>query len=163
MKISVKKLNQKAVVPQYAKLGDAGLDLTATSYEWKDDRHVYGTGLAIEIPKGYVGLLFPRSSICKHDLRLANSVGVIDSGYRGEIKFMFENDSMAGRETVIAEDFKIDNVILTGGPVQRPKIYQVGDRIGQLIILSYRQIECEEVQELSDSSRGDSGFGSSGK
>ena len=139
MQVKVKKLDPKAVIPKYAKVGDAGLDLTATSYDYSNGRHVYGTGLAIEIPKGYVGLLFPRSSICKMDLRLTNCVGVIDSGYRGQISLFFENDGM--------ED---------------PLIYKVGDRIGQLLILAYRQIEMQEVGELSDTVRGESGFGSTG-
>ena len=94
MKIKIKKVSEKAVIPQYAKDGDAGMDLTAISKQIKhslNGDHIieYGTGLAIEIPCGYVGLIFPRSSIYKKDLRLSNAVGVIDSGYRGEIKFKF--------------------------------------------------------------------------
>lgn len=139
LQIKVKKLNQLAKLPSKAKLFDAGADLTATSYEYKNGRHIYGTSIALEIPEGYVGLIFPRSSICKYDLRLTNSVGVIDSNYRGEIKFQFENDGMS------------------------TKIYNIGDRIGQLIIMPYPEVQFEETEELSETNRGTQGFGSSGK
>lgn len=159
MNVKVKKLVPEAVIPSYAKSGDAGLDLTATSYEYKDGRHVYGTGLAIEIPEGYVGLIFPRSSICKHDLRLTNSVGVIDSGYRGEIKFFFENDQMEERGT--REEYCEYRSILIPHPSH--KIYKVGDRIGQIIIMPYPKISLQEVEQLSESDRGTGGWGSSGE
>ena len=135
MKVKIKKLHYDAVIPSYAKLGDAGMDMIAVEgFETKD--HVtYRTGLAIEIPENYVGLLFPRSSAYKKCQMLANSVGVIDSGYRGEIMFKFT---------------KSDNQ------------YSVGDRIGQIIILPYPQIEFEEVEELSETDRGLGGFGSTG-
>ena len=141
MKVKVKKLNPEAIIPKYAHPTDAGLDLTAVSYE-RDNNNliVYHTGLSIEIPEGYVGLIYPRSSISKYDLELTNSVGVIDSGYRGEILFKF-------RETT--KDF--------------PNIYVPGDRVGQLIIIPYPSIELEEVDELSSSDRSDKGFGSTGK
>lgn len=140
MQVRVKKLHPEAVVPKYAKIGDAGLDLTAVTKEWDSEKGlvVFGTGLAFEIPEGYVGLVFPRSSICKTPLSLSNSVGVIDSGYRGEVKFMFR-------------------------PVGRPrKNYEIGDRIGQLVIIPYPQVELLESSELSSSERGTGGFGSSG-
>ena len=89
MDIKVKRLTEKAVIPAYQKPGDAGLDLTCTSVSIKEGKIIYGTDLAIEIPEGYVGLIFPRSSIHKFQLSLANSVGVIDSGYRGEIKVIY--------------------------------------------------------------------------
>ena len=94
MNVKIKKLHPDAVIPTYAKFGDAGLDLTAISVEYKDDFGVlsYNTGLSIEIPEGYVGLLFPRSSIYKKELTMCNSVGVIDSGYRGTIKVNFNLD-----------------------------------------------------------------------
>ena len=141
MKVKVKKLDPNAVIPKYAKLGDAGLDLTATSIISDDPFQItYGTGLAIEIPDDYVGLLFPRSSIRKMELQLSNSVGVIDSGYRGEIQFTFNK---------------------TGGvPSKR---YEVGERIGQLVRMEYPEIELVEYKELSSSERGSGGFGSSGK
>lgn len=142
MNVKIKKLVKEAVIPKYAHPNeDAGLDLTATSITYQHGCWVYGTGLAIEIPKGHVGLLFPRSSNRKTDAYLTNSVGVIDSGYRGEIMLSFKN-----------RDARID---------EQP--YKVGDRIGQIIIIPYPQIEFEEVDELSDSHRGEGGHGSSGK
>jgi dUTP pyrophosphatase len=95
----------------------------------------YDTGIAIEIPQGYVGLLFPRSSVSKTVLTLSNSVGVIDSGYRGSIMFKFRY------------------------PEEGP-VYEVGDRVGQIIIMPYPQISFEEVEELSETERGEGGFGS---
>jgi dUTP pyrophosphatase len=144
MKVRVKKLHPKAVIPTYAKEGDAGLDFTAIALEiHKHGNYIeYFTGIAVEIPEGHVGLIFPRSSISKTDLALTNSVGVIDSGYRGEIRFRFR--------------FPTDMTF----PMVRK--YEEGDRIGQLIIIPYPQIEMEEVSELSDTERGDGGFGSSG-
>lgn len=140
MKVKIKKLHQDAVIPVYAKPGDAGLDLTATSEEWNEDNTMvtYGTGLAVEIPEGYVGLVFPRSSVSKTTLNLTNSVGVIDSGYRGEIMFKFRY-------------------------LEEGMVYDVGDRIGQLIIMPYPQVEFEEVKDLSSTERGEGGFGSTGK
>jgi dUTP pyrophosphatase len=139
MKVKIKKLDSKAVFPAYAKVGDAAMDLTAISLSKvnKDEFGYleYGTGLAIEIPEGHVGLLFPRSSISNSGLILTNSVGVIDSGYRGEIKFRFKH-------------------------ILDTSFYKVGDRIGQIMILPYPQIEFEEVQELSSTERGEGGFGS---
>lgn len=139
MQVKITKLGP-AVTPEYTKEGDAGLDLTAT---WKEENTLYveyGTGLAIEIPEGYVGLLYPRSSISKYHLVLANSVGVIDSNYRGEIKIRFKKT--------------IDN--------SYEKTYNAGDRVAQLIIMPYPSIELVEVTELSDTVRGAGGFGSSG-
>lgn len=140
MKVKIKKLSEKAVIPQYAKEGDAGLDLVATSKSYDENGNVvYGTDLAFEIPKGYVGLLFPRSSNAKMDLILSNSVGVIDSGYRGEVMMKFKHSY---------------NIL--------PNEYKIGDKIGQLIILPYPTIEFEEVDELSTTERGSGGYGSSG-
>lgn len=162
MDVKIKKLHPNAVTPKYANPGeDAGLDLVATSYECIDCRHYYGTGLSIEIPPGYVGLLFPRSSIYKYELRLCNAVGVIDSGFRGEIKFIFENDLMIPRK-LIPEDTREfwDDGSTHNSYVHN--VYKVGDKIGQILILSYRQINFVEVNELSKSNRNEGGFGSSG-
>ena len=141
MKVKIKKLHPNAVIPKYAKEGDAGLDLVATSvYEDSDDRITYGTGVAIEIPEGYLGLLMPRSSARDYELILSNSVGLIDSGYRGEAMATFRK---------------------TKGFYS--KVYFPGDRIVQLVVLPYPYISFEEVEELSVSERGSTGFGSSGK
>ena len=125
-----------AVKPSYAKDGDAGLDLTATHMTWEENFIEYGTGIAVEIPEGYVGLVFPRSSVSKREnFYLKNSVGVIDSGYRGEIKLRFNKSE---------------------------EHYGAGEKIGQLIILPYPTIYLEEVNELSSTDRGQGGFGSTG-
>jgi len=139
MDIKVKLLDNKAVLPAYQREGDAGLDLTATSELLTPGYVEYGTSLAVEIPEGYVGLIFPRSSITsKTSFFLGNSVGVVDSNYRGEIKFQFRH--------------------LPGTPSPR---YKIGDRIGQLIILPIPNIQLKVVEELSDTNRGTQGFGSS--
>lgn len=148
MKVRIKKLNEGAIVPSYSKQGDAGMDLTAINISKDNVGNItYHTGLAIEIPEGYVGLLFPRSSICKKQQFLTNGVGVIDSSYRGEIMAKFK--PVMGTYDTILELFESNE-------------YQAGDKIVQLIILPYPQIEFEEVEELSSSERGHSGFGSTG-
>jgi len=140
MIVRFKKLSERAVKPQYAKPGDAGMDMVATSLVKNEVFYEYGTDIAVEIPEGYVGLVFPRSSISKTKQILANHVGVVDSGYRGEIKFRFK---------------KLD--------WDSGEVYNVGDKVGQLIIIPYPTIELEEVSELSETHRGDGAFGSSGK
>lgn len=155
MEVKFKKLDERAVVPSYASEGDAGLDLVSTSKEWNKELGFveFGIGLAVEIPKGYVGLIFPRSSISKTKYTLANSVGVIDSGYRGEVKFRFFLNS-AGLHNLDYESRNGFNKLTE---------YGIGDKIGQLIIMPYPSIEPIEVDELSDTQRGDGGFGSTGK
>lgn len=150
MEVKIKKLNENAKIPVYAKEGDAGLDLTCTSvtYDKNLKCFVYGTGLAVEIPKGYVGLVFPRSSNRKTDLYLTNSVGVIDSGYRGEIMLSYKDrDSNDYYRKITPNDSP----------------YAVGDRVGQIIIMPYPAIQFVEVDELSESERGEGGHGSTGK
>ncbi len=133
------KLDAGAIIPKYAKPGDAGMDLYAASFAIdQNNNYVYGTGLAMEIPEGYVGLIFPRSSISKTAHSLRNAVGVIDSGYRGEIMMKYDINT------------------------HNSPVYEIGDRIAQIIILPYPQIEFEEAFELSKTQRGKGGFGSSG-
>ena len=139
--VKVKKLDPNAVIPSYSKIGDAGMDLTITKEIENTSFSVsYGFGIAMEIPKGYVGLVFPRSSVRNQDLILSNCVGVIDSGYRGEIQATF-------KKTNGLDSLK----------------YNVGERGAQIIILPYPQVFMTEVPELSDSERGEGGFGSTGK
>ena len=140
LKVRIKKLVENAVIPRYAKSGDAGLDLTVTKVKHKKGKVKYYSGLAFEIPQGYVGLLFPRSSNANKDLLMTNSVGVIDSGYRGEVTAVFQKTTLL-----------------------QPEKYYIGDRFAQLIILPYPQIEFEEVKELSTTERGANGYGSTGK
>ena len=145
MKVSFKKLSPNAITPSYAKDGDAGLDISAITYTINKEHSFieYHTGLAFEIPKGHVGLLFPRSSVSKTDLRLANCVGVVDSGYRGEITFRYK--------------FRVAAYFAS------LKRFQEGDRIGQLVIMPYPEIELQEEETLSETERGAGGYGSTGK
>ena len=139
LNIKIKKLTPNAVIPSYSKDGDAGMDLVSTEIISETTEQItYGTGISMEIPKGHVGLVFPRSSIRKYELELTNSVGVIDSGYRGEIQATFN---------------KVHNKLNS---------YNVGDRIAQIVIIPYPQISFIEVDELSSSDRGEGGFGSTG-
>ena len=147
MKIQFKKLVQEAQKPKFGKPGDAGADLVATSVDFsRKNQVVYGTGIAVEIPEGMVGLIFPRSSIRNFDLSMSNSVGVIDSGYRGEIMVTF-------------------NIVHTEShTVYEPyKLYEVGDRIAQLVIMPVPLVQYTEVDELSETNRGTGGHGSTGK
>lgn len=139
MQIKIKKLHPDAVVPKYAQLGDAGVDLVAVDKRESKGLYIeYDIGLSIELPPGHVGLVFPRSSISKRGLVLCNSVGVIDSGYRGPIKCRFLPTTL------------------------NYEAYQTGERIAQLLVLPYPAIEYVEVEELSDTNRGYGGFGSTG-
>jgi len=138
--VKVKKLVPEAVIPSYSKVGDAGMDLTITKEIENTSFSVsYGFGIEIEIPKGYVGLVFPRSSVRNQDLILSNCVGVIDSGYRGELQATFKKTN------------GLDSIK-----------YKVGDRGAQIIILPYPTIYMTEVPELSNTERGEGGFGSTG-
>lgn len=144
MEVKFKKLAENAVMPQRAYKGDAGLDLTATRIDTEVNNCgqlilVYHTDLAVEIPEGYVGLLFPRSSVYKTALSASNAVGVIDSGYRGEMTIKFRNTT---------------DVI--------PAVYKVGDRFCQLVIIKIPEIEVVEAEELSESERKTKSYGSTG-
>ena len=144
MKVRIKKLSPSAVIPTYAKDGDAGMDMVATHIINETlDSITYGTDIALEIPEGFVGLVFPRSSIRKTHLHLSNSVGVIDSGYRGEIQATFKKIQGVSNNA-------LDN-------------YKVGDRICQIMIIPHPPIEFKEVEELTNTERGEGGFGSTGK
>lgn len=165
MEVRIKKLCKNAVIPSYAHISDAGMDLTATSMKIDEDGNVvYGTGIAIEIPTGYVGLVFPRSSNSKKTLWLTNSVGVIDSGYRGEITFKFRPSiaivpNFWAKIKLRLSGLKAANVVQYASP----KIYKIGDRIGQIIILPYPSIEFIESDFLYPSDRGECGYGSTGE
>jgi dUTP pyrophosphatase len=140
MKIQFKKLVPQAQKPKFGKPGDAGADLVATSMDTSRELQiVYGTGLAVEIPEGMVGLVFPRSSVRNYGLDMSNCVGVIDSGYRGEIMVTFNIRFM------------------------QPEIYEIGDRIAQLVIMPVPLVQYAEVDELSETQRGEKGHGSTGK
>lgn len=141
MRVKIKRLDRDAVIPKYAKIGDAGLDLVATNIKENTTFQItYGLGIALEIPEGFVGLVFPRSSIRNTELTLSNSVGVVDSGYRGELQATFKKTN------------GLDSIS-----------YNIGDRVCQILIIPYPQIEFTEVEELSNTERGEGGFGSTGK
>jgi len=141
MKIKIKKLVDSAKIPEYQKQGDGGMDLTSTSMIVVDNKdfgyYEYGFGISLEIPENHVGLIFPRSSISNTGMILSNAVGVVDSGYRGEIKARFKY-------------------------IRNSKAYTVGDRVAQLIVIPIPKVEFEEVQKLEDTDRAASAFGSTG-
>lgn len=155
MKVRIMKLHPGAVIPSYAKPGDAGLDLTAISIKETDKYVEYGTGLAVEIPEGYMGLIFPRSSVSKKDLIQANCVGVVDSGYRGEVCVRFKK--LVQHKDVQVTGSTIVNLSLID---KEPDIFGNGERVAQLIIVPYPVIELEDVEELTATERGEGGFGS---
>lgn len=140
LKVKIKKLVPEAVVPKRAHASDAGFDLVAVSVGFEGGCWVCHTGLAFEIPEGYMGLVFPRSSIVRKDMSLANAVGVVDSHYRGEV---------TGRFRLV-------------GRLELPK-YSAGERFAQLIIMPYPEIEFVEADELSETDRGTGGYGSTGR
>tara|TARA_R110002020_G_scaffold208452_6_gene414216 strand:- start:21647 stop:22090 length:444 start_codon:yes stop_codon:yes gene_type:complete len=147
MDIEIQILTDNAKLPAYSYEGDAGMDLTAVSLKVVKNKEnglifEYGTGISMAIPEGYVGLLFPRSSISKYGLSLCNSVGIIDSNYRGEIICKFKS---------------------SGGDVWAMRRYKTGDRIAQILIVPYPQVTFKIVNELPETVRAMAGFGSSGE
>lgn len=191
MNIKIKKLNENAKIPTYAHIGDAGMDITATGYDYDEDKdvYIYHTGLAFEVPKGYVMLIFPRSSNRKTESYLSNSVGVLDSGYRGELLVCYKNrtrqavvsymksivsyikrvdkerynlqDNLSDMLNDIDYPANADNCLDDDVFISAP--YGPGDRIAQIIILPYPEIKFDEVKKLSDTERGEGSFGSTGK
>ena len=144
MKINVKKLREAAKLPYRATEGSAGADLYACLEApvtvQPDQRVTIPVGIAVEIPAGFGGFVFPRSSVaCKFGVSLPNCVGVIDSDYRGELCVPVINHS--------AEPYTI----------------KVGDRIAQLVILPVENAVYEYADDLTDTQRGEGGFGSTGK
>lgn len=142
MKISAQRLESSASLPKAAHPGDAGHDLCTIANVTLNpgERAAVPTGIALEIPPGYAGLVLPRSGhAMRHGIGVVNGPGLIDSGYRGEIKVLLINH---GSESVT---------------------FEKGDRIAQLVIVSVPDTDFVEVEELEDSARGDGGFGSSGR
>jgi dUTP pyrophosphatase len=139
IQIKFKRIHQKAQIPKKQHKDDAGYDLTAVSVSYGVNRQViYGTGLCVQIPEGYVGKIYPRSSIRKLSLTLSNSVGIIDAGYTGEIQVTFRQHDLS-------------------------EIYNSGDRIAQLVIEKLIPVDFIEVDELDETERGAGGHGSTGK
>jgi dUTP pyrophosphatase len=143
VELPIARLKDEAVLPTRAHEGDAGLDLYAceAAHIGPGERWSVGTGIAVEIPKGHAGLVLPRSGLAKkHGIALVNSPGLIDAGYRGEIRVLLLN-------TDPAETFRVEP----------------GDRIAQLVVTPVALAEPAETEALAESARGDGGFGSSGR
>ena len=159
MKVNIKKLTETAIIPTYGDAGAAGADLYADVetpvYIGENEVVKISTGIAMEIPEGYVGLIYARSGLgCKHGLAPANKVGVIDSSYRGPIIVCLYNHEKYDHKNYderYAEDY-----------ARRHTINQ-GDRIAQIVITPYVTAEFNEVEELVSSDRGEGGFGSTGR
>lgn len=184
--IKFKKLDERAVIPSYAHDGDVGMDMTAidVEYDKDNDLYIYHTGLAFESPKHYGQFLFPRSSNRKTDAYLCNSVGIADSAiYRGEILFCYKNREsihsfanmqamnmflgLIGTDKHSLTDIKQYTQEIKEDIYKRAENlefapYKVGDRIGQMVFMSYPNVNLIHVEELSDSERGENGFGSTG-
>jgi len=156
MRIPFRKLHPDAKEPVFGGPLEAGADLTAVSVEYdkKTSTYWFGTGIAVAIPRGHVGLIFPRSSVYKQELRLSNCVGVVDSSYRGEIMARFD---LRGWGKVLGLVFHYFPFLMEVWPTY-PK-YTIGDRIMQLVIIKYETPTYEESEELDETYRGDKGFG----
>ena len=144
MKVRLKKLNERAIIPTYGSEYSAGADLYAcidNDVVIKPGETAFiSTGLAMELSEGYVALIYARSGLaCKRGLAPANKVGVVDCDYRGEIKVALHNHSSEA-QTV-----------------------SVGERIAQMVVTPYIKCDFEEAPELSDTVRGEGGFGSTGR
>ena len=193
--VKIKKLVDNAVIPFRATPGSAGMDITATDYEYDDEKdvHIYHTGLAFELPVGYVMYIFPRSSNRKTNCYLPNSVGILDSDYRGELLICYKDRTnipllmrMARESSDVIDDvdrqryYFQDSVQTILSNVEYPDYasslpiddwedelikapYKVGDRIAQIVITKYPEVSFEEVETLSDTERGAGGFGHSDK
>ena len=141
IELPIRRLHADAVVPQRAYTGDAGLDLAACERVELEpgERALVGTGLAVAIPEGYAGFVQPRSGLAaRHGLTVVNSPGLVDSGYRGELRVVLLNTDRTERFVV-----------------------EPGMRIAQLVVLPIPELELVEVDELPSSERGVRGFGSS--
>ena len=177
--IPVKKLTKEAVLPKRAHKPDAGFDMTCTSVKDTDKYIEYGTGIAMHIPIDYVGLIFPRSSVTKKDLMLKNSIGVIDSGFLGEIRFrfwkinhshqIFKIDIDSVPDNISVADF-IENYNSMGVEMKDVPLmnrvyeqYEVGDRIGQIIFFKLPDVLLVETDEFDETERGTGGYGSTDK
>lgn len=136
--VKIRKVHPDAVIPFRAHATDAGMDVTAISMEMTEDYVEYDTGLQFQLPEGYAMLIFPRSSNSKKDLLLCNSVGILDAGYTGNLKLRFK--------------------LTTEGYTE--KIYSPGDKVGQIMIIPYPEINFIEAEVFNETERGDGGFGS---
>lgn len=155
--VPVKKLKPGAVLPHLAKPGDAASDLYALDFEVKGDVAIIGTGLAFEIPEGYEGQVRSRSGLGMKGITISHGLGTIDSGYRGEVKVMLSHHG--SQQPWLEKGGRAETIGVHVGN----ELIKVGDRVAQLAIREVPQVEFIAVENLSDSDRGESGFGSSGK
>lgn len=142
VRVPIKILSRDAQIPHMAYNGDAGVDLRSVERIAlkPQERAMVATGLAIALPEGYAGFVLPRSGLAaKHGISIVNAPGLIDSNYRGELKVILLNTDPDNSFTI-----------------------EIGDRIAQLIVMRVPTINFEQVEELTESQRGESGFGSSG-
>lgn len=170
MNVKIKKVHPNAVIPAYATDDSAGMDLTVVDWEFDEyGNKVYHTGLAFEIPKGYAGFIFPRSSNAKKNLWLTNSVGIIDADYRGEVTLKFKsgvrvmNNPVQIGKVLAGEPYGERGDAIGVTNVWDDSDYQIGDKCGQIVIMPFPKIEFEEVEELSKTKRNTGGYGSTGK
>ena len=167
VQLKFKKLDERAVIPQYAHVGDIGMDVTAIDVEYDIERdvYIYHTGLACEMERGYALLCFCRSSNTKTEAYLPNAVGIVDAAtYRGEIQFRYKNRDAISTYTTNefgAREHFTDTQLKERAMNKAP--YKVGDRIGQFVVVKVPEVEVLEVDTLSDTDRGTGGFGSTGK
>lgn len=163
--VKIHKMHPDAVIPTYAHPGDAGMDVTAVAINVTDDYIEYDTGLQFQLPPGYVMLIFPRSSNSKKDLLLANSVGVLDSGYTGNLKLRYKRNyriEQLGTNYTLDRSAFETNISPTNLLIA-DKYYNIGDRVGQIMIIPYPEINFTETEVFEDTERGSGGFGSTGK
>lgn len=162
MQVKFKKLNKKAVMPTKAHPTDAGFDMVAVTKTVTDKYIEFDTGIATAIPEGHCGLIFANSRVSKYDLDLANAVGVIDSHFRSSIRFRYKYTTQPSKG-ILTDKTKyfglVKNVEFVELPFH-PKEFNVGDVVGQLIIIPIPEIEFVEVEELDETDRGEGGFGS---
>jgi len=174
--LKIAKIHPDATLPTFAKLDDAGMDLTAIDDGTlsPDGRHIeYRTGIAIELPYDHHALLHPRSSISKYDLLLCNSIGLVDQGYRGELVCRFKIVPPVKLERMRVGDTSTCQAFVrysgvgatisgTGEPNWTPKLYRKGDRIAQIVIAQTPKVSIEYGEISTDTQRSTGGFGSSG-
>lgn len=157
MQIRIQKKYPRAVVPKRATVGAAGYDMTAVSMEATPTCFKYHTGVAFEIPPGYVGLVVPRSSVAKLGAWMSNSIGIIDSDYRGEVSFCFYTQE---RPKLF---WRLFLRLFYGVKNGRIPPYNVGERVGQILIVKCETLDFTEAKQLSETERGDGGYGSTGR
>ena len=157
IEVKIKRLSEKAIMPRKAFPTDGGYDMFASSVEFDDFGNiVYGLGWAFEIPEGYAGLLLPRSSTSNFDINMQNSIGLIDCHFRGEVKAKYRPTStqpVRGAKTNCIEVYQSNSA----------DIYEVGDKVAQMVFIKLPEVAIKEVEELTKTDRGEGGWGHTGR